>query len=94
MSDWTERPLEQLAEITSGGTPSRTNPSFWNGEIPWVTPSDITSSKSNYIFDTKDAITESGIRSSSAKLLPEGALLLTSRATIGEIKIAASVPFG
>ena len=89
MSDWTERPLEQLAEITSGGTPSRTNPSFWNGEIPWVTPSDITSSKSNYIFDTKDAITESGIRSSSAKLLPEGALLLTSRATIGEIKIAA-----
>ncbi|SFD91070.1 type I restriction enzyme, S subunit [Thiohalospira halophila DSM 15071] len=89
MSEWAELPLEELAEISSGGTPSRTNISFWGGDIPWVTPSDITASETNYIFDTYETITEEGLASSSAKLLPAGALLLTSRATIGEIRIAA-----
>lgn len=89
MSEWIECPLETLADISSGGTPSRANPSFWNGHIPWVTPTDITACQTNYLFDTRDTVTETGVSSSSAKLLPEGTLLLTSRATIGELKIAA-----
>ncbi|GHD41815.1 type I restriction enzyme, S subunit [Marinobacter persicus] len=89
MSEWIESPLEKLADISSGGTPARANPSFWNGHIPWVTPTDITACQTNYLFDTRDTVTEIGISSSSAKLLPEGTLLLTSRATIGELKIAA-----
>lgn len=88
MSEWIETILEQLAEISSGGTPSRTNDDFWNGDIPWVTPSDITKCKTNYLFDTQDSITRKGLSSSSAKLLPTGTLLLTSRATIGEVKIS------
>lgn len=89
MSEWIECPLEKLADISSGGTPSRANPSFWNGHIPWVTPTDITACQTNYLFDTRDTVTEIGVAASSAKLLPEGTLLLTSRATIGELKIAA-----
>ena len=88
MSEWIESPLDHLAEITSGGTPSRSNDVFWNGDIPWVTPSDITKCKTNYLHDTQDSITRKGLMSSSAKMLPSGALLFTSRATIGEVKIA------
>jgi type I restriction enzyme, S subunit len=88
MSNWITTPLERLADISSGGTPSRENDDFWNGDIPWVTPSDITKCKTNYLYDTQDFITQKGLFSSSAKLLPAGTLLFTSRATIGEIKIS------
>ena len=89
MNDWIETKLEELADISSGGTPSRAIDSYWNGDIPWVTPSDITKYKTNYLNDTQDSITHNGLSSSSAKLLPAGTLLFTSRATIGEVKISA-----
>ena len=89
MSDWIESELQDLAIITSGGTPSRNDPSLWNGGIPWVTPTDITSCKTNYLYDTEETISPLGLASSSASMLPEGSLLFTSRATIGEMKIAA-----
>jgi type I restriction enzyme, S subunit len=88
MSDWIETPLEQLADISSGGTPSRAIDDFWGGDIPWATPSDITRCKTNYLHDTREFITQKGLLLSSAKLLPTGTLLFTSRATIGEIKIS------
>tara|TARA_E500000318_G_scaffold112056_1_gene133740 strand:+ start:7111 stop:8418 length:1308 start_codon:yes stop_codon:yes gene_type:complete len=88
MSEWTSAPLEDLATITSGGTPSRVAEEFWNGDIPWVTPSDITSCRTKFLHYTKEKITAKGLASSSATLLPRGSLLFTSRATIGEIKIA------
>jgi type I restriction enzyme, S subunit len=88
MSNWIATPLEQLADISSGGTPSRAIDGFWGGDIPWATPSDITRCKTNYLHDTREFITQKGLLSSSAKLLPIGTLLFTSRATIGEIKIS------
>lgn len=90
MSEWLDLPLERLADISSGGTPSRANPAFWGGDIPWVTPSDITACKTNHLLEVGDYISEKGLSSSSAKILPQGALLLTSRATIGDVKIAAT----
>jgi type I restriction enzyme S subunit len=89
MSEWIELPLDRLADISSGGTPSRANPQFWGGDIPWVTPSDITVCRTNHLFDVRDSITEKGLAASSAKPLPKGTLLLTSRASIGELRIAA-----
>ncbi|MCM8857394.1 MAG: restriction endonuclease subunit S [Candidatus Thiodiazotropha sp.] len=89
MSEWVDSPLGEVADISSGGTPSRARPSYWGGDVPWVTPSDITNCRTNYLEDTEDTITAKGLASSSAKLLPPGSLLLTSRATIGEVKIAA-----
>lgn len=86
---WIESSLSSLAEITSGGTPSKDNPAYWNGEIPWVTPTDITACKSNYLFDTAEKITLAGLVNSSAKILPAGTILLTSRATVGIARIAA-----
>ncbi|MCX7111420.1 MAG: restriction endonuclease subunit S [Proteobacteria bacterium] len=85
---WHNLPLGNLAEITSGGTPSRDVAEYWGGDIPWVTPTDITACRTNYLFDTADRITKKGLLNSPAKVLPVGTILFTSRATVGISKIA------
>jgi type I restriction enzyme S subunit len=86
---WATTSLSELAEIVSGGTPATSEPTYWNGDIKWCTPTDITASPGKYLSDTARSISALGLRSSGARLLPAGALLLCSRATIGELKIAA-----
>ncbi len=90
-SGWERKPLADLARIVSGGTPARDNPEFWeNGTIPWATPTDITNGNSRILTKTNDYITEAGLRGCSAKLLPAESILMTSRATLGESKIAGT----
>ena len=86
--DWEVKRLGEVAKIVSGGTPSTTNSSYWHGNIKWCTPTDITKCKSKYLKDTEKKITRKGLDNSSATLLPRGALLLCTRATIGEVRIA------
>ncbi len=82
--------LGEIATIVGGGTPRRSNPAYFtDGTIPWATPSDITALDDLQISETKERITENALRESSARLLPAGAVLLTSRATIGFTAIAA-----
>ena len=84
MSDgrgWAEVSVGDLGEIVSGGTPSRANPAYWNGDTPWVTPSEITQLKGKYLSGTAERITQTGLAGSSATLLPTGSLAVTSRAT-------------
>lgn len=88
MSKWVEAPLAELANIVSGGTPSRDVAAYWGGDIAWVTPTDITACRTNYLEQTEDTISKQGLLGSSAKLLPAGTILLTSRASIGLSKIA------
>jgi type I restriction enzyme, S subunit len=70
---WSRRPLGEIAQISSGGTPDRTEPRYWGGNIPWVTTGEI---RFNTINDTAEKITELGLKKSSAKLYPAGTLLL------------------
>ncbi len=83
--EWEEKTLEDIAEIIGGGTPDTTIDEYWNGDIQWFTPSEI---KSNYASKSERTITKLGLSKSSAKLLPIGTILLTTRATIGEVAIA------
>lgn len=86
--EWTIKALEEISEIRSGGTPSTTNPDFWEGEILWCTPTDITAlGYGKYISNTMKKISESGLLKSSAELIPESSIIMTSRATIGECAI-------
>ncbi|GAB4270534.1 restriction endonuclease subunit S [Thermincola ferriacetica] len=88
MGEWGIKKLNELGKIVNGSTPERNNPEFWkNGTIPWATPTDITDCKGRVINKTKERITIKGLKSCSTKLLPVGSILLTSRATIGEMKI-------
>jgi type I restriction enzyme S subunit len=89
LHDWADVTLSDFGEIVAGGTPSRAVPSFWNGEIPWATPSEITALKGRYLHETREQITLEGLEASAARVLPPGTLLVTSRATLGEVAIAA-----
>ena len=84
--NWKWTTLEDISvRITSGGTPSRSNPKFWNnGEIPWLKIKDI---KKKYIEKADEYITEEGLKSSSAKIFPKGTILYTIFATIGDCGI-------
>ena len=87
--DWEVVKLGDVAEIKSGGTPSTSNKDFWDGEIAWCTPTDITALKGDkYLTQTNRNITKSGLQYSAAELLPVDSIVMTSRATIGECAIA------
>jgi type I restriction enzyme S subunit len=83
--EWEERMVGNIGEIIGGGTPDTSMNEYWNGNIIWLTPTEI---KNKYIEDSERKITKLGLRNSSAKLLPPKTLLITSRATIGDIAIA------
>lgn len=82
--NWEWARLNDISSITSGGTPARTNSSFWNGDIPWVKIGDI---RNKYISTTEEEISEQGLNSSSAKIFPKGTILYTIFATIGTVGI-------
>ncbi len=86
--EWEVKRLGDVADIVSGGTPRTSEPSHWNGGIKWCTPTDITRYAGKYLTETERTISRDGLNKSGASLLPVGALLLCSRATIGELKIA------
>jgi type I restriction enzyme S subunit len=82
---WENKKLSSLCEIVGGGTPETNKLEYWSGNIQWFTPTEI---KSDYVSKSIRTITELGLQKSSAKKLPIGAILLTTRATIGEASIA------
>jgi type I restriction enzyme S subunit len=83
--EWEEKPLASIAVTSSGGTPSRSNSSFYTGNICWVTTSEL---RDNYIFETLEHITEEAVQKSSAKIFPKGTLLVAMYgATIGKLGI-------
>ncbi len=83
----TKRIIE-IAEVVGGGTPSTNNESYWGGDIPWISPADLTGYKSVYISNGEKFITLEGIKKSGAQKLPAGTVLFSSRAPIGYIAIA------
>lgn len=85
---WEVKRLDAVADIRSGGTPSTNQSQFWDGEILWCTPTDITAlNGSKYLSQTSRTITEQGLKASSADLIPANSVVMTSRATIGECAI-------
>lgn len=84
LTHWKTVPLGDIAHVQSGGTPSRGNQQYWNGNIPWVKISDI---KSVYVTEAEEGITDLGLKNSSARIFPAGTILFTIFATIGRVGI-------
>ena len=82
---WEQRKLGELAEIVGGGTPSTSMGSYWDGDIDWYAPAEI--GEQIYLESSQRKITEKGLNKSSAKILPIGTVLFTSRAGIGKTAI-------
>jgi len=81
--DWDEGTLDDILTVKGGATPSTSEPTYWNGNIHWTSPKDITNLNGIYLFDTERKITELGLSKISSGLLPKGTLLMSSRAPVG-----------
>ena len=82
---WEQRKLGDIADIVGGGTTSTGNPSYWDGDIDWYAPAEIADQI--YANSSQKKITDLGYANSSAKMLPPGTVLFTSRAGIGKTAI-------
>jgi len=89
-SDWKLVKIGDVGEVIGGGTPSTKNESYYGDEIPWITPKDLSGYSKKYISKGERSITRTGLENSSAKLLPKNTVLLSSRAPIGYVAIAAN----
>jgi len=85
---WKLMKVEEFAEVVGGGTPRTDKPEFWNGDIAWITPKDLSNFKFRYIERGERNISREGLENSNAKLLPKGTVLLSSRAPVGYLAIA------
>lgn len=90
---WLRRTIDDIANVSSGGTPSRSEPIYWGGSIPWVTTAEVDFCE---ITDTNEKITEIGLNNSSAKLFPPGTILMAmygqgkTRGKVAKLGIEAS----
>ena len=83
--EWEQYKLGEIASIIGGGTPSTSISEYWGGDIDWYSPAEI--GKKIYMSESRKKITELGLKKSSAKVLPVGTVLFTSRAGIGNTAI-------
>jgi len=87
---WTVEPVGQVVECVGGGTPSTAEPKYWEGGTHhWTTPKDFSSLQAPILLDTDRKLTDAGIARISSGLLPAGTLLMSSRAPVGYLAIAA-----
>lgn len=87
-SNWKKIELGEIASIIGGGTPSSKIDDYWEGDIPWITPKDLSNHPYKLISRGSRNITQLGLEKSSARLMPAGTLLISSRAPIGYTAIA------
>lgn len=87
---WPTRKVEDVAEIVSGATPKTDNETYWDGDVNWVTPRELSGLESIYIAETERRITRQGLESCAASILPPGSVLFSSRAPIGHTAICTA----
>ncbi|MEA1895826.1 MAG: restriction endonuclease subunit S [Euryarchaeota archaeon] len=80
---WEKKKIADVCETVGGGTPSTKVAEYWEGDITWIVPSDITKNDCLALLDSERKITERGLRESSAKMVPAETILMTSRASVG-----------
>ena len=85
---WEVVPIEELATIVGGSTPSTKDPSYWNGVHNWATPKDLSTLTTTVLLETERKITDKGLSQIGSGQLPIGTLLLSSRAPIGYLAIS------
>jgi type I restriction enzyme, S subunit len=81
-NSWTQKPLGDVCRSVGGGTPSRSHPKYWNGEIPWASVKDFTDD-SIILSDTQEHITQDGLESSASTLVPKDTAVICTRMAVG-----------
>jgi len=88
MTEWKTYKLSEIGTVVGGATPSTSVSSYYGGDIPWLTPKDLSNFQDRYIEKGERNITQEGLDSCSAQLLPANTVLFSSRAPIGYVAIA------
>jgi type I restriction enzyme S subunit len=83
---WEKKTAFEVMDVLSGGTPKTTNPAYWDGDIPFFTPKDVTGFA--YAHDTEKSITEAGLKNCNSHLYPKDTVFITARGTVGKINLA------
>src|SRR5262245_34544111 len=86
---WQTQRLAEITQRIGGGTPSRENKNYWGGDIPWFTVADLRDTDDiQFLTSSRETITFLGVSDSAAKLIPEGAVVFSSRVVVGKVGIA------
>lgn len=88
---WKVLPLSEMVELIGGGTPKRSEPAYWNGDICWFSVKDAPNDGNVFVIDTVEKITDAGLKGSSTKLLPLGTTIITARGTVGKLALTGVV---
>jgi type I restriction enzyme S subunit len=89
--NWAAKTVTDLCiKITQGGTPDTSHPEYWNGDIEWLTPSEMGKSDTRFISSTVRKITHKGLENCSSEVLPKGSVIISTRAPIGHLAINRS----
>ena len=88
--EWVDKAVGDIADVVGGSTPSTRDPANFDGDVPWLTPKDLSSPHSRYVKRGERNLSSKGFESCSAQLLPANSVLLSSRAPIGYLAIAAN----
>ncbi len=88
-SDWAVQRVKRLFHVVNGSTPASSEPDYWDGEIPWVTPEDLGKLEQRSVSDSARFITDLGYKRCGTSMVPSGSLVLSTRAPIGHVAIAA-----
>jgi len=84
---WEVVPVKARLSVVGGTTPKSDQPAFWDGDIPWITPADLSSLPDRFIFETGRQITQLGLDSCGTTIVPAGSIVLSTRAPIGSIAV-------
>ena len=84
---WEVCPLSEKIELLSGGTPKTSEPSYWDGDIPWYSVKDAPSEADVWVIHTEKQVTMEGIANSAAQILPEGTTIISARGTVGKLAL-------
>ena len=88
---WEVLPLSKMINLIGGGTPKKSEPSYWDGSICWFSVKDAPSEGNIFVIDTEEKITDAGLKGSSTKLLPIGTTIITARGTVGKLALTGVV---
>lgn len=91
MGNWVKVKISDIGEVVGGATPSTKNEQYYNGDISWITPKDLSDFKGRFISRGERNITQQGLESCSTRLLPKNTILFSSRAPIGYVAIADKI---
>ena len=82
---WEYKKIKDIGSVVAGTTPNTNVAEYWDGSLCWISPAELDGS--HYLYDSKKKITEAAVKAKSLKLLPEGTVILSSRAPIGKVVI-------